>query len=222
MIACIGNSLFDPNRRGHVAPVNREAVLYQDGTAKLWSFDSKDPVCPPLRNSTPIREIAFRENDLVTAADTSVRIWNAVTGELLKDIPGQISRPLAHLGGQYAGRRLVTVSTDGRVVTTWDEKSLASADRFELPGPGAKPLIGAALSPDGGTLVTIADDRTLSLWDVATRQPFATVRPPSQLCASVFNDDASPLFKRPVLQINEHFWENITPLKPVSQPSVKK
>ena len=160
LIATIGNSLFDRKQQGRVAPVNRMAILYQDGTAKLWSFDSKDPVCPPLRDATPIREIAFRENDLVTATETSVKLWNAVTGELLKDIPGQIFRPLAFLGGQHAADRFVTVNTDGRVVTIWDDKSLAAVDHIQLPEPGARPLIGAALSPDGGTLVTIAEDRS--------------------------------------------------------------
>ncbi len=222
LIASIGNSLFDRNQRGHVAPVSREAILYRDGTAKLWSLDSENPVCPPLRDTTPIREVAFRENLLVTAAETSVKIWNAVTGELLKDIPGQIFRPLAFLGGQNTSGRFVTVSIDGREVTAWDDKSLAEVDRLQVSESGAKPIMGAALSPDGGTLTTIAKDRSFTLWDMATKQPFATVRPPSQLSARVFLDDASPLFKRPVLQVDDHFWKNVAPLKPAAKPSAKK
>ncbi len=222
LIATIGNSLFDRKQPGQAAPVNRMAILYQDGTAKLWSFDSKDPVCPPLRDKTPIREIAFLDNSFVTAADTSVRIWNAVTGELLKAIPDQNVRPLAFLGSQIAGGRLVTVNTDGNEVTTWDEKSLAAVDHFRPSELGSKHLIGAALSQDGTTLVTIADNRSVSLWDVATKQCFATLRPPSPVSASVFYDDACQLFKRPVLRIDDHFWENVAPLKPVAKSPVKK
>ena len=222
LIATIQNSLFDRKEHRRVDPVNRMAILYRDGTAKLWSFDSKDPVCPPLSDTTPIREIAFRENDLITAAETSVKVWNAVTGELVKDIPGQIFRPLAFLGGNYAADRFVTVSTDGSVVTTWDEKSLEAVDRFRPLEAESKRWIGAALSPDGGTLVTIAEDRSISLWDAAAKQSFATLRSPSRLSTSVFNDEACPLLKRPVLRIDGHFWEIVEALKPVPKSSVKK
>ena len=107
LIATIGNSLFNRDQEKTV-PVNRMAILYRDGTAKLWSFDSKDPVCPPLRDTTPIREIAFQQNAgiLVTAAETSVKIWNGVTGELLKEMPGQVLRPLAFVADFIARRTL--------------------------------------------------------------------------------------------------------------------
>jgi len=226
LIATIGNSLWDRNQRSGVAPVNRMAVLYRDGTAKLWSFDSRDPVCPPLRDATPIRDVAFRPPGiLVTVAEASVKIWNSITGELLKEIPGQILRPLAFLADYSAlsaHGRFVTVNTEGSVVTTWDEKSLEAVDRFRPVEPGSKRLIGAALSPDGGTLLTIADDRSISLWDAAKKQLFATLLPPSQLSASVFDDAACPLLKRPVLQIDRHFWEIVEPLKPKAKASAKK
>ena len=223
LIATIGNSLFNRDQEKTV-PVNRMAVLYRDGIAKLWSFDSKDPVCPPLRDTRPIREIAFQQNSgiLVTAAETSVEIWNAVTGKLIKEMPGQVVRPLAFATNFIARRSFVTIDTQGQMVTIWNSNSLEAVDRFQPVDIGSKPLIGASLSPDGGTLMTVAEDRSVSLCDVATKQCFATFRPPSQLCASVFHDDACPLFKRPVLQINEHFWETVNPLKPLANPSEKK
>ena len=224
LIATLGNSLPARGKNGQFSSVNREAVLYRDGTAKLWSFDFRNPVCPPLRDATPIREIAFHGDFgfIVTVAETSVKVWDGVSGELLREIPGQILRPLAFLGYRTDCGRFVTVNTEGSVVTTWDEKSLEAVDRFRPVEPGSKRIIGAALSPDGGTLVTIAEDRSLALWDAATKQSFATVHPPSQLSASLFNDAACPLLKRPVLQIDEHFWEVVEPLKPVAKPSPKK
>ena len=222
LIATIGNSLYDRKEPGRAAPVNRMAVLYQDGTARLWSFESKDPVCPPLRDTTAIREIAFRDNTLVTAAEASVKFWNPVTGDLLKEVSGQIFRPLAFLGSQPAGGRLVTVNTEGTEVTIWDEKSLDAVEHFRPAEPGSKPLIGAAVSQDGGMLVTIAEDHRVSLWDAATKQCFATLRPPSPVSASVFYDNACQLLKRPVLKLDDHFWEVIDPLKPAAKPSAKK
>jgi WD40 repeat protein len=151
-----------------------------------------------------------------------VKFWNPVSGELLKEIPGQILRPLAFLGSQPSGGRLVTVSTEGSVVTTWDEKSLEAVDHFRPSELGSKHLIGAALSQDSATLVTIADDRSVSLWDAATKQCFATLHLPSTVSASVFYDDACQLFKRPVLKVDDHFWEIVNPLKPVPKSSGKK
>jgi hypothetical protein len=224
LIASIGNSLPFRREVSQVSSVNRMFILYRDGTAKLWSFDSREPVCPPLRDATPIHEIAFHGDAgiLVTAAENSVKFWDGTSGEMLKEISGQVFRPLAFLADSYSGGRFVTVNTEGSVVTTWDEKTFAAVDSFRPAQPESKRMIGASLSPDGATLVTIADDRSVSLWDATTKQLFATLRSPSQLSAKVFYDEACPLLMRPVLRIDHHFWEIVEPLKPVAKPSAKQ
>lgn len=57
---------------------SRLAVLYKDGTAKLWSLEAVDPIVPPLRHEGPIREVAFVEQAklLITTSDDSVKIWD--------------------------------------------------------------------------------------------------------------------------------------------------
>ena len=190
---------------------SREAHLYKDGTVKLWTFEGKEPICPPLRHEEPIREVTFYDEAglLLTTSDASVKVWDGLTGAPRKEIKGQVIRPLFFT--RMGANRFVTIDTDGRVVTTWDAKTLAPIGEFR---PGGTPrLFGAALSPDGKTLMTIGEDRSVMLWDPGTGQAFATLRPPSALVARVFVDS----FKSsnlPTVQADERFWKIVQSFAP--------
>ncbi len=220
LIAIIGNCLSDRDKREAGTSVTREAILYQDGTAKLWSLKAKDPVCPPLRDTTPIREIGFADNEmLVTSAERSVRFWNGVTGALIKDLPGEVLRPLSFRQDQPPSYRFVTLNTEGTEVTLRDAKSLAAVDHLHPEVSGGRRWIGAAIEADGTTVALIADDRTVSLWDLRTKRSFATLQPSSRLTARVFADDVPALFQRPVLRMDKQFWQSVEPLKPAPTPA---
>jgi len=198
---------------------SRLAVLYKDGTAKLWSLEAKDPIVPPLRHEGPIREVAFIEQAklLITTSDNSVKIWDALSGELRKTIDGEVMRPLvfsdmstcAPPGPQPI--RFVTIDTNGRFVTTWDATTLDSVGVFRPEGTAK--LLGAGLTRNGRTLATIAEDRSVTLWAVAQNQAFATLRPPSPLAAQCFVDEFKSS-KTPTLRLDGRFWEPIKPLIP--------
>ena len=184
---------------------NREVVLYKDGTVELWLIDSREPVCPPLRHDGPIREVTFKDEAklLITVSDDSVKLWDALSGSLRKEIKGQVVRPL-FFNFNSPATRFVTVDIKGAEVTTWDAETLIPIATFR---PERTPrLIGAGLSSDGKTLATIADDHSVTLWDAATNQPFATLRSPSRLLETVFVDDQAKRLHKPVLQLHEHFW----------------
>ena len=89
---------------------SREAVVYKDGTAKLWNPQQKEPVVAPLRHKGPIRELTFfdESNLLVTTSDESVKVWDALTGEFRKELPGQAIPPM-----WLSLRRSKTVRDDG-------------------------------------------------------------------------------------------------------------
>ncbi|HEV3164179.1 MAG TPA: sigma-70 family RNA polymerase sigma factor, partial [Isosphaeraceae bacterium] len=135
---------------------SREAILYKDGTVKLWSYESKEPVGPPLRHKTAIREVTFLDEAalLITTSDDSVKVWDGLSGTLRKEIEGQVMRPLFFAQGLGASQ-FVTIDPAGRVVTTWDVETLKPIGTFRPEG--APRLLGAGLSKDGKTLVTIGD-----------------------------------------------------------------
>jgi RNA polymerase sigma factor (sigma-70 family) len=192
---------------------SREAILYKDGTVKLWLMDTKDSVAAPLRHEGPITDVAFFDSAklLVTCSDQSVRIWDGLSGQLRKEIAGQLVSPLffADVG---AAMRLVTVDRDGRTITTWDLATVEPVGTFR-PDPSPR-LVGAGLSPDGKILATIGDDRSVSLWDADTQRGFATLRPPSRIIDRVFVTETKLSPDRPTLQLDARFWELVQPLLP--------
>jgi len=184
---------------------SREAVLYKDGTVKLWLFDSREPVCPPLHHAGPIREVSFKDEAklLITVSDDTVKLWDGLSGSLRKEIKGQVVRPL-FFNFNSPATRFVTVDVKGAEVTTWDAETLNPIATFRPEGTSR--LIGAGLSSDGKTLATIAVDRSVTLWDASRNQAFAILRSPSRLLETVFVDDEVKSLKKPVLQLHEHFW----------------
>jgi RNA polymerase sigma factor (sigma-70 family) len=223
LIATISNSLpVRPARPGEPFEMtSRMAVLYKDGAVKLWGFEDKDPVCPPLKDTTPIRNIGFLDGVglLITVADDSFRIWHAASGELRKDVPGQVVRPII-LGGEAAGEsRLLSVDREGKTVTMWDLGKLEPAGSFRPEGVAR--VVGAGLSKDARVLATVSDDRSVTLWEIPSKRPFATLRSPSKALNSVFDDNACKLLKQPVLRLDDRFWETAGLLAPATDPDKK-
>jgi eukaryotic-like serine/threonine-protein kinase len=62
-----------------------------DGSARFWDVRTGKPIGPPLRNSAPVRLVAFRENGsaaLVAYADGLVKVWKAP--RLMQGTPREI------------------------------------------------------------------------------------------------------------------------------------
>jgi WD40 repeat protein len=198
---------------------SRLAVLTKQGIVTLWSPDSKNPVVAPLRHADPIREVGFLDqaNLLITTSESSVKVWNALTGELRKEIHGEVMRPLllAAIGScAEAGPdpvRFATIDTSGRFVTTWDAATLKQVGTFRPEG--AAKLLGAGLTRNGKTLATIGEDRSVTLWVVGENKPLATFHAPSPLVARCFVDDQH-WWQQPTVQLDDRFWEIVAPLLP--------
>jgi len=219
LLRMIGNMLpMTPYGAGE-RTTSRDAVLFRDGTAKLWNFESKDPICPPLRHRGPIWDMSFLDDArlLITTSEDSVKVWDAVTGRLRKEMDGQVIRPLHH--SRYESGRFATVDVGGHIVTIWDAKTLEPVAKVR---PDVYPkLVGAGLSKDGRTLATLGADRSVTLRDAATGKPFATLMDPSPAIAGVFIDDETWTY-RLVFQLDEPFWERVKSLlPPVDKPAGK-
>jgi RNA polymerase sigma factor (sigma-70 family) len=197
---------------------SRLLVTYNDGSAKLWSMEKKEPIVPPLRHPDPIREAAFIEQAklVITSSKLSVKIWDALSGELRKEIEGEVMRPLLFTDISTCAEpgpdpiRFATVDVKGSFVTIWDAATLKP---FGVIRPeGAAKLIGAGMTRNGKTLATIAEDRSVTLWAVADSKAFATLGLPSPLVAQCFVDDK--LSTTGPLRLDGRFWEKVGPILP--------
>jgi RNA polymerase sigma factor (sigma-70 family) len=206
LIATIGSSL----KTGDGRIMNREAILYKDGTVKLWSFDAHAPIGEPLRHKGPIRNLAFLDeaNLLVTTSDDSMKLWDAASGTPKGEIEGP-PNPLLHYCYSAKTGRFVTIEPGRRAVSLRDASTFKSLSSFRCDGP---PAFGAALTEDGATLVTFREDRAVELRDLATSQVFATLGPPS-VVADVVRPDRS-IDHSKLDRNGGRFWEIVPLLEP--------
>jgi WD40 repeat protein len=210
---------------------SREVILSKDGTVRVYNFDAvwdidpardeaMEPMVPPLRHDGPIRDVGIFDDDklLITSSDDAVKVWDGLSCALRKSIEGQFMYPLFFSRGGLGGGRFATVDVTGQVVTLWDSKTLEPVGTIRPEG--SPKLIGAGLSRDGRTLATIGEDHSVALRDAADGKPFAILRPPTPPIARVFVE--ANWTKKPVLQLDDPFWEGVKSLlPPVPEPAKK-
>ena len=105
--------------------------------------------------------IVLASGDLVTAGE--VRIWNAMTGDLLKTLRG-------HSGGVFSvafspgGDTIVSAGSD-TLVRVWSAQTGQLLHTLESHSGWVD---SAAFSPGGETIVTASSDRTVRVWSAKT------------------------------------------------------
>lgn len=148
----------------------RVATGSQDGTARLWSAISGEPLLPPLRHLAPVTALAFSPDGrwLATGSGDFTYVWNAETGE--RGIPLQHHARVRSIAFSADSERLVTTSADG-TAGIWHAASgepvyamLCHLDSIHM----------AVFSPDGSSVVTTSQDRTAILWPLALGGRFGT------------------------------------------------
>jgi serine/threonine protein kinase len=136
----------------------------------------------------PVRTLVFSpDGDTLAMGDTkgNVSLW---------DLTGEPVWTPRHMGAVYA----MSFSPDGRILATagvdenvWDIKLWDVANRIELGtlrGHGAS-IRSLAFSSDGLTLASGSDDKTVKLWQVATRKLLMTFQVHSNVQSVAFAPD---------------------------------
>ncbi|MCP4427907.1 MAG: hypothetical protein GY803_25770, partial [Chloroflexi bacterium] len=115
-----------------------------DRTAKLWDWESKEPLFTFSDHIGSVLGVAFSLDDgrLATASsDKTVRLWDAVTGQSLRTITGHTAA-VNDVVFTLDGAQLITVSSDKTIQIT----DLLSVE--ELFARGIELAAARPLTPD--------------------------------------------------------------------------
>ena len=150
------------------------AGLDSDGQVIVWDAATADPVKTMHGEASPGGgAVSFSADGrrLASTHGTSVRIWDAVGGAVLRTLGGTdaVVRALAFAPGADL---LATGWSDGSIRVFDPETGELVAD---LAGH-VDVVWSLSFSPDGTRLVSGAGDATIWLWDAGTARPMARLR----------------------------------------------
>ncbi|WP_166481845.1 WD40 repeat domain-containing protein [Scytonema sp. UIC 10036] len=167
---------------GHTAPVRAVAIAGDgltlasggdDGTVKLWNFQTGQLLSSLSSHSTGVKSIAISPDGqtLVSGGmDGTVKLWDLKKGQLLRTLNG-------HKGGVTA----IAITSDGRIVTgsldivkVWD---MANGKLLRTLQSGAFAL---TVSRDGETLFAGHNDGKITLWNLITGKQLWSLVPPQK------------------------------------------
>lgn len=143
----------------------RLVTLSEDDVVNVWDIATKLRIAGPFEHSASVSPPSFRDDGtrILTASDDGVvRVWDA--------------EPAKRRQFRDVGSLLHAFDPTGRhlLLNHWGEVRLWDIERDAPSGPPLEHDIrvsGARFTADGRRLMTVADNRVVRLWDVATARP---------------------------------------------------
>ena len=162
------------------------ATASHDGTLALWDLASGGERLRVDTKGGPVRQIAFRPDGawlVASTADGAVRAWDVETGRELERMraEGDVVSAL-----RFAGNETLMMGTSGGNV---DVVHLATKQRQRTLGWHSQSVYAIRTSPDGSTLATAGDDRTVGLWEAGASKPFLVLDASQSVMAVEYSPD---------------------------------
>ncbi len=192
----MAGAMFSPDGRSVV-------TASEDGTARLWSSLTGEPVGEPMRHDAEVLWAEFSPDSqrVVTAsADGTARVWAADTGRLVAP-PLQHADIVHHAAFSPDGQKVITASRD-KSVRVWSAQS-GQPIGTPLIHPGV--VYFAAFSPDGRRILTAdhgSEADHARLWDAATGAALAS----AEHFGFIGNPAPFPLFNPSREQVLTLYW----------------
>ncbi|WP_063062960.1 WD40 repeat domain-containing protein [Nocardia sienata] len=141
------------------------ATASRDGTARLWSADSRQCARTLDGHQDMVEMVAWAPDSARVATvsrDRTARVWDAATGQVLAELAAgsDVSRAVAW----SADGTLIATGSRDRVIRLWETESYTL--RAELTGHTDN-ILGLSFSPDSLRLASGCHDRTVRIWDLA-------------------------------------------------------
>ncbi len=163
-----------------------------NGTVKLWELATGENIATFPPHAGFVRSVVFSPDGTTLASaseDGAVNLWHLAT-ESAASISGHTS-VRSEMAFSPDGSTLASSSISwGGLVHLWD---VATGRNIATLSGHDWRLSSVSFSPDGTTLATGAADRTLRLWDLATRSTIAILEHSHWVNALSFSPDGTIL-----------------------------
>ena len=151
----------------------------RDRTAFIWSMTTGEQLVGPLRHDGYVVAVHFSPNGdhrIATTAvtkdwkTTSVRIYNSDSGQLLLDLPSNVSESASSASLAWsADARQLFVALDGEV-ESFDASSGSSLSKWSIPG-GYPIFIALAHNQK---FIVVSTCMSVTFWDTSTHKQIGT------------------------------------------------
>ncbi|QGZ89939.1 nSTAND1 domain-containing NTPase [Microcystis aeruginosa] len=176
----------------------------EDKTIKLWNVETGEEIRTLTGHNEIVNSVSFSSDGKTLATgsyDRTIKLWDVETGQEIRTLSGH-NETVNSVSFSPDGKTLATGSWDNTIklwdVETGQEIRLWNVETGQeirtLSGHNDASVYSVSFSPDGKTLATGSDDKTIKLWNVETGEEIRTLTGHNGYVNSVsFSNDGKTL-----------------------------